>query len=70
MRRSPFCGFHVFCDPCLDAKESLCHKTKSTKQRVAHFYGDLLIRLLPQAAKSTFSAGEGYSLNQNFHFIF
>ena len=43
MRRSPFCGFHVFCEPCFVANESLCHKTKSTKQRVARLDSDLLI---------------------------
>ena len=46
MRRSPFCGFHVFREPCFYANESLCHKTKSIKQRVAHSHGDLLIHHL------------------------
>ena len=64
MRRSPLQGFHVFCEPCFDAKESLCHKTKSTKQRVARPDGDLLIHHLRW---SPFSAGEGYSINQNLH---
>ena len=74
MRRSPFCGFYVFCEPCFVAKESLCHKTKSTKQRVARLDGDLLIHhfVVPRKARfackrcyeglpELFSAGEGYS---------